>query len=173
MEQPSNESKMFAEAEPPRSFPGTAVGIAAVAMAILLAVLVMRARRPAVPVSSAGAAYAAQLELSGETMSEADSRDGFGKLIYIEGRVVNRGAATVSGVQVQVTFPADQPPAQVETVPLNTIYMREPYVDTRLVSAASPLAPGGSAEFRLILDDVKDSWNQQMPAMKIVSVSVR
>jgi hypothetical protein len=170
MEQPPAPQKMFIEAEPPREFPATAVGIAVVAVAILVGVIVMLARRPAAPAS---AAYAPQLQLSAVEMSEADGREGFGKMIYLEGHVLNAGAATVTGVRVQVSFGADQGPAQVETVPMNVITMREPYIDTRAISATAPLAPGAGADFRLIFDDVKDTWNQQLPVLRVVSVSTR
>jgi len=60
----------------------------------------------------------------------------------------------------------------VESVPMNVIYMRDPYVDTRPIAAA-PLAPGASADFRLIFDDVKDSWNQQLPQLKMTQVATK
>jgi hypothetical protein len=164
------QSKMFAEPAQERAFPATAVGIAVVAVVILIGVIVMLARRPASPAS---AAYAPNLVLSDVKMSEADSREGFGKLIYIEGHVANRGGSVVTGVRVQVSFGNDAGPAQIETVPMNVVYMREPYVDTRAVTVGSPLAPGTGADFRLIFDDVKDVWNQQMPTLLIASVATK
>jgi hypothetical protein len=72
-----------------------------------------------------------------------------------------------------VAFPNDQgTPAQTETVPLNVIYMREPYLDTRPV-AASPIAPGAAADFRLIFDDIGDSWNQQPPQIQMAQISTK
>lgn len=164
---------MFTDPVPARSFPTTAVAIAAVAVLILVAALVILERRgPAAPsphTLQPLAAYAANLPISNLQMSESTSMSG-GKQTYIEGHIANRGPQTVKGITVQVVFANDTHMApQIETGPLNLIYMRQPYVDTRPVSA-SPLAPGAEADFRLIFDDVSDNWNQQLPQIRIVSV---
>jgi hypothetical protein len=160
---------MFSEPPQEKSFPTTAVSIAAVAVLLLAALLILMSRRAPAPVTNA--AYAPNLAITGIQMSEADSQTG-GKLIYIDGRITNRGPATVTAIRVQVAFPNDQGSAQTETVPVNIIYMREPYLDTRPV-AASPLAPGAGADFRLIFDDIADSWNQQLPQIQITQVSTK
>jgi hypothetical protein len=166
---------MFAEPGAERSFPTTAVAIAATAVVILVAVLVLLARRPAPPPSNTvlpPAAYASNLVFSEVHMSDATTGSG-GRLIYVEGHIANRGPATVSGVTVQLVFANDtNMPPQVETTPLKLIYMREPYVDTRPVSA-SPLAPMAEGDFRLILDDVSDNWNQQLPQIRATQISTR
>jgi hypothetical protein len=173
---PSSPAPMFNEPTPAREFPTTAVAIAAIAIAILVAVLVLLGRRPAGELSPNAvqpqAAYASNLVLSGLQMSESSSMSG-GKQTYIEGHIANHGTATVTGITVQVAFANDVTmPAQVETGPLNMIYMREPYVDTRPVSA-SPLAPGAEGDFRLIFDNVNDNWNQQMPQIRVTKVATR
>jgi hypothetical protein len=171
MNAPSPNPGMFAEPPVEGGLSSKTLAIAAVAVLILAAVLVLMARRPAAPAAN-NAAYAAQIELRDVQMSEADSQSG-GKLIYLDGRVVNHGAAAVTALRVQVAFPNDLgQPAQTETVPVNLIYMREPYIDTRPVAAA-PLAPGAAADFRLIFDDIKDSWNQQEPHFKVVQVATK
>jgi hypothetical protein len=110
--------------------------------------------------------------LSGIQMSEASSISG-GKSIYIDGHVANRGPATVTGITVQVIFANDAAmPPQLETLPVSLVYMRQPYVDTRPVSAM-PLAPGAQADFRLIFDNIEDNWNRQTPAIHIIGVSTR
>lgn len=171
MSDPNPTRGLFAEPPVERGLPTKALAIAAVAVLILVAVLVLLARRPA-PAAANNAAYAPQIELNDLQMSEADSQSG-GKLIYLDGHVVNHGTATVTGLRVRVEFPNDlgQPP-QSETVPVNVIYMREPYIDTRPVSAA-PLGPGAGADFRLIFDDINDSWNQQEPHFKVVQVTTK
>jgi hypothetical protein len=169
-------SPLFTDPVPSRSFPTTAVAIAAVALLILIAALVVLERRgPAAPsphTLQPVAAYASNLPISNVQMSESTSMSG-GKQTYIEGRIANSGTKTVSGITVQVVFANDTRMApQIETGPLNLIYMRQPYVDTRPVSA-SPMAPGAEADFRLIFDDVSDNWNQQLPAIRIVQVETR
>ena len=96
-----------------------------------------------------------------------------GKQTYIEGHIANHGSKTVTGVTVQVVFANDvSMPPQIETGPLNLIYMRQPYVDTHAMSA-SPLAPGAEGDFRLIFDDISDNWNQQLPKIRITNVETR
>jgi hypothetical protein len=166
---------MFAEPTGERSFPTTAIAIAVTAVVILVAVLVLLARRPALPPSNTvlrPAAYASNLVFSDVHMSDASTGSG-GRLIYIEGHVANRGPATVAGVTLQLIFGNDTAmPPQVETLPLDLVYMREPYVDTHLVSAA-PMAPKAEGDFRLIVDDINDSWNQQLPRINVTQVVTR
>jgi hypothetical protein len=173
---PLQRSPMFAEPTPERAFPTTAVAIATTAVVILLAVLALLAHRgKAAPPSNTvlpQAAYASNLELSDVHLSEATTGSG-GRLIYVEGHIANHGPLTVSGIAVQVIFANDvKMPPQIETLPLNLIYMREPYVDTHPVSA-SPLAPAAGADFRLIFDDVNENWNQQAPQLHITQVVTR
>ena len=161
-----------------RSFPTAAVVMAAAAIVIAVAVLLVLGRRHGAPAVAAPntmqptAAYAANLKLSDVQMSESTSFSG-GKETYIDGHIANTGAATVTGVTVQVLFAPDGGGSpQMETVPLNLIRMRQPYIDTEPVSAA-PLAPGKAADFRLIFDDVRPEWNQQPPEMHVIGVTTR
>jgi len=168
-----SQNLMFTDPAPARNFPTTAVAIAAVAVLILVAALVLLERRgPAAPsphTLQPVAAYASNLPVSNLQMSESSSMSG-GKQTYIEGHIANHGSQTVTGITVQVVFANDTRMApQIETGPLNLIYMRQPYVDTRPVTA-SPMAPGAEADFRLIFDDVSDNWNQQLPEIRIVQV---
>lgn len=170
----SSHASIFKEPTPARQFPTAAVVIAAVAIAILVTVLVLLGRRPepgpALHSVLPQAAYASNLVLSHLQMSESSSMSG-GKQTYIEGHIVNHGPATVTGITVQVVFANDvKMPPQIETGPLNMIYMRDPYVDTRPVSA-SPLGPGAEGDFRLIFDDVNENWNQQLPQIHITHVT--
>ena len=161
---------MFAEptAVAGRSFPTTAVAIAALAVVILVGLFVAMGRRGSSAAGTAGggqvnAAYASNLKLGGLEMSESTSFSG-GKETYVDGKITNTGSATVTGVTVAVAFAPDGGgAAQVETVPVNLIRMRQPYVDTAPVSGAVPLPAGATAEFRLIFDNVKPEWNQQPP----------
>jgi hypothetical protein len=169
-------SPLFTDPVPARSFPTTAVTIAAVAVAILVTVLVLLGKRNAAPPPPNTllpvAAYASSLTISNLQMSESTSMSG-GKQTYIEGHIANHGPKTVTDITVQVVFANDVSMApQIETGPLNLIYMRQPYVDTHPVSA-SPIAPGGEADFRLIFDDVSDNWNQQLPQIRISQAETR
>jgi hypothetical protein len=165
---------LFTEPTPPRSFPTTAVVIAAVAVTVLVVVLVLMGHKPTAPPTTLQpvAAYADNLEVSNIEMSQSSSIVG-GKLTYIDGQIANKGTATVTGVTVQVIFANDVAmPAQIETVPLTLIRTRVPYVDIEPVSAA-PIPPGGEADFRLILESVPDNWNTQTPGMRAIQVSLK
>lgn len=166
--------------EPPReerSFPTAAVGIAAVAVLIALAVLLFAGRRHGGGAESPDtlrplASYAPNLKLSGLAMSESTSFSG-GKSTFIEGHLTNTGSATVTGITVQVLFAAEGGGApQLETVPVNLVRTRQPYVDVQPVSAA-PLAPGTSADYRLIFEGIKPEWNQQTPEIHVVDVTTK
>ncbi len=110
-------------------------------------------------------AYASQLTLGHLQMSEAPNFAG-GKITYIDGQVTNKGAKTVTGVQVAVSFRNDigEPPQRIP-MPLSLIRTREPYVDIEPVSA-EPLKPGDTREFRLIFDHITGTWNQQYPGIE-------
>ena len=113
--------------------------------------------------------YTAQVVLSNLQMSQANNFAG-GQLTYIDGTVSNHGNRTVTSLTVQALFANDEgEPPQAEQVPLALIRAREPYVDTEPVRAA-PLAPGASADFRLIFDDISPMWNQQVPVLKVLNV---
>ncbi len=160
-----------------RAFPWTAVAVAGVVVLIAVALLLFFGRRHPGSATAAGggaasAAYAPQLVVSDVAMSESTSFSG-GKETYVDGRITNRGAATVTGATADVTFPADNGlTPQTEAVPVTLIRTRQPYIDTEALSAA-PLAPGASREFRLTFDDVRPDWNQQVPAIHVTAVLLK
>ena len=158
----------------PRSFPTTSVGVAIAAVLVIVAVLVLMGRRHGSGVESPDtlrpvAAYASNLKLTGIAMSESTSFSG-GKSTFLDGHISNTGPATVSGITMQVLFaPEGGGAPQLETVPVNLVRTRQPYLDTQPVSAA-PLAPGAGADFRLIFEGIRPEWNQQTPEIHVVDV---
>jgi hypothetical protein len=169
-------SPLFTDPLPKRSFPTGAAAIAAVAVAILIAFFVLMGKRtqPAPPPNKLllAAAYAPDLPVSRLQLSGSTSMSG-GQQTYLEGHIANHGSKTVTGITVQVVFANDVSMApQIETGPLNLIYMRQPYIDTRAVSAA-PLAPGAEGDFRLIFDDISANWNEQLPQVRVIQVETR
>jgi hypothetical protein len=161
-------------APPQRGFPVVAVSLAAVAALVLLGLLLLGSRHHMTAPGGVQplAAYAPDLALSNVQMSESESLSG-GKDTYIDGTIANHGAATVTAITVQVFFANDeQMPPQVETVPLQLIRTRQPYVDTEAVSA-EPLKPGDSHDFRLIFENIGDNWNQAIPQIHVIAVTTR
>ncbi|HEY4010617.1 MAG TPA: DUF2393 family protein [Acidobacteriaceae bacterium] len=157
--------------EPPsgKAFPTAAVAIAAVVVVIAVVALLIVGRHGAAP--AGGTSYAANLEVTNLQVSQSESLSG-GRSTYVDGHVTNRGNQTVTGATVEAQFASGAGQPQVLTAPVSVIRTRQPYVDTEPLSAA-PLAPGGQADFRLIFEGVNDSWNQQMPVLRVVQVSTR
>jgi hypothetical protein len=169
---------MFAEPPAPeRSFPTVPVAIAVVAVLVVLAVLVAVGRRHGAAAGAPDtlqplATYAPNLKLTGLQMSESTSFSG-GKSTFIDGHITNSGPATVTGITAQVLFASDGGGApQLETVPVNLVRTRQPYLDVQPVSAA-PLAPGAGADFRLIFEGIRPEWNQQVPEIHVVEVATK
>ncbi len=152
--------------------------IAGAAVLLLLSVLLAighRSREAANP-GGAGLAppapYAASLPISQVQMSDSTNLSG-GKETYLDGVVTNRGKQTVTAVTVQVAFKDFTGLlASKETLPLNLIRFREPYVDTQPVRAA-PIKPGEAREFRLIFDAVPQTWDGAYPEVRVIAVETR
>lgn len=172
------DGSLFTEpASEKRTFPTSAVAIAAVVILALVAGLALLNHRKGAGTGGSDtlqplAAYAPQLKLSGIEMSESTSFSG-GKSTFIDGHISNTGSATVTGITAQVLFPqVDGSAPQLETVPLSLVRTRQPYVDTQPVSAA-PIGPGATADFRLIFEGIRPEWNQQKPEIRITNVQTR
>ncbi len=151
---------------------------AGAAVLLLLAALLLLGRHGKQTANPGGAnlappaAYAASLPLSQIQMSDSTNLSG-GKETYLDGIVTNTGKQTVRAITVQVGFRDDTGMlASKETLPLNLIHFREPYVDTQPVRAA-PIKPGEAREFRLIFDAVPASWNGAYPEVRVIAADAR
>ena len=167
---------MFQEPErAARGLPTAAIAIAGVTVLIVLVLLLglSRRNRPEATAETGpgSAAYAPHVVLSDVQMSESTSFSG-GKETFIDGRIANNGASTVTAATVEVSFPSDDGAPQQETTPVSLIRTRQPYIDVQPMTAA-PLAPGASAQFRLTFDDIRPDWNQQVPGLRVILVSTR
>ena len=150
--------------------------VASVFMLLILLVLLLLSRHSGTPTvpggvgMAAAAPYAANLPIANLQMSQATSFAG-AKATYIDGTISNSGSQTIRSVTVQVGFRNDLGQLSQRTVmPLTLIRTRQPYIDTEPVSAA-PLKPGDHRDFRLIFDAIPDDWNQQLPEIRIITVS--
>ncbi len=164
------------QAKEPRDWKPVAIAVGVVAV-VLLALLLMgrRSNEQANP-GGAGlappAAYAASLPITDVKMSDSANLSG-GKVTYLDGTVSNHGAQTVRAITVQVTFKDFTGLlAAKDTLPLNLIRFREPYVDTEPVGA-EPIKPGQSRPFRLIFDAVPQSWDGAYPEVRVITVEAR
>jgi hypothetical protein len=174
----TSKSELFAVPPPEPSNRGRILGaaIAIALIALIAAAFLLRGSKSAVPAAQNTVlppdSYARNLVFSQLAMSQSTSLSG-GTSTFIDGRVKNTGAETVTSVTMQVLFRNDLGLSpQVETLPLTLIRTHEPYVDTEPVSAA-PLKPGDEAEFRLIIETVNGNWNQALPELLAVKVARR
>ena len=160
--------------EEPRSWKPFAIA-GAVVLLVALAVLLLLGRHTPQAANPGGAglapaaAYAASLPITGVQMSNASTLSGGGET-YLDGTVTNHGSQTVRAVTVQLAFKDFTGLlAGKETLPLNLIRFREPYVDTEPVSA-EPIGPGQSRPFRLIFDAPPASWDGAYPEVRVIAV---
>jgi hypothetical protein len=144
---------------------------------ILLVFLLFGLSRHKAPVAAGPglaplAAYASALSVTDVKMSDSTNLSG-GKMTYLDGVITNKGNRTVESATVQIAFmDFSNQMAAKDTLALDLIRTREPYIDTEPVSAA-PIAPGQSREFRLIFDSVPDTWNSDYPKVRIIAVDLR
>lgn len=144
-----------------------AVVIVIAAIAVLLAI-----QAPKQPSQLQIDPYAEYLVLSDVHMSQAQNFVG-GQVTYIEGKVSNVGAKTVTSISAEVVFRnslgelVDKP---VETMRVQQAQLGNP--DFVSLSAA-PLTPNGSREFRIAIEHVSADWNQGMPELRIVKVEAK
>ena len=163
-----NQAGIFNEPPKERSFPATAIAIAAVAVVLLVALFVAMGRRKG---SAGDANYAPNIAVSGLQVSAADNIAG-GTTVYVDGTVKNNGPATVTGVTMQAAFASNGGAApQVQTDQAKALRTKDP-VDLEPFSS-QPLAPGASEDFRLIFEGVKDQWDQQTPKVVVLSATTR
>ena len=156
--------------------PVAAWGVAAlvVVLVVIGMIVASRGKGRTTPTNSIQrlAAYAGSLPVSQLAMSESTSIAG-GKSTFVDGHIKNTGTATVTGITVQVLFGnAEGSAPTIETQPLTLIRTRQPYIDTQSVGS-SPLNPGDERDFRLIFESIPDSWNMEMPEVRVVGVETK
>jgi hypothetical protein len=146
--------------------------VVAVAVGVVLFLGHGKSAPKVVPASTATDPYAADLLITGLTMSESANLAG-GKVTYLDGHIANHGNRILIGITVQILFwNIAREVAQNETHQLMFIRMRDPYIDVEPVSAA-PLKPGDGRDFRLIFDSVSPDWDGAYPELRIIHVDAR
>jgi Protein of unknown function (DUF2393) len=156
--------------EPQRTWLPMAIGLAIVAVAVALGILILRAVRG--PEPQGPPSYASQLKLSDLRLSQAQNFVG-GTVTYLEGKISNAGDKTVTGASVNVIFHnALDEIVQKELLPVRILDRGGPYPDT-LDMRLRPLAPGQQREFRLTFEHLSSDWNQQAPELRVVGVALQ
>jgi hypothetical protein len=116
--------------------------------------------------------YASQIILTDAKISQAQNFVG-GVVTYLDGTVNNTGDKTVTAAEVEAVFKNSLGQiVQQETQPLKLLRRTGPYPEA-LDLSITPLAPHQQAEFRLIFEHISADWDQQVPALRMVSVRTK
>lgn len=158
--------------QPHSEVPWIPIIFGAVFLAVLagLAILMvsMKAKKP----SEGPGPYAAQVVLSDPKISQAQNFVG-ATVTYLDGAVANNGDKTVTAAEVEAVFKNSlAETVQQETQPLKILRTTGPYPEALDLSFA-PLPPHQQAQFRLIFEHISADWNQQTPALRIVSLRTK
>lgn len=148
--------------------------IAVVMIIVVGGVLWLYSRRakPVVTGPIPEATYASNLSISDLHLATAQNFVG-GEVTYLEGKIANTGASTVTAAQVQCLFRnslgevVDQPVValQVEAATLG---------QTEFVPLSrAPLAPNQQLPFRLTFEHISSDWNQGFPELRVVSATTK
>jgi hypothetical protein len=116
--------------------------------------------------------YATQVILTEAKISQAQNFVG-GVVTYLDGTVANTGDQAVASAEVEAVFKNSLgQTVQQETQPLKILRRTGPYPEALDLSFV-PLAPHQQAEFRLIFEHISADWDQQVPALRLVSVRTK
>ena len=115
--------------------------------------------------------YADQLQISNVKMAAAQNFVG-GTVTYVDGKITNTGAKTVTGAVAEVIFRNSLGEVvQKEQIPVRVLVFQGPernILDLR----SAPLKPGASADFRLTIEGtISADWNQGYPEVRVASVT--
>lgn len=176
-----NEAGLFggAPAEEPRSWTPIAIGIAAVALVVIVLTLMFSGRdqsasnAPTDPNQPTRAAkYAENLPISDVKMATSQIGTG-GQIYYVTGKIANTGSKTVTGASVELLFRDNLGKVcQRESEPLRVVTQTEPALDVADLSRV-PLKPAQSRDFQITLEHVSQDWNGQYPQVTITRVTAQ
>ena len=147
-----------------------AIGFALVALVVGVILFLTRGDRA--PAPTRPDAYAASLRIADIKMSRAENMAG-GAVTYIDGKITNAGAKTVTDALVETTFLSSlNEVAQKEQSDLRVMKNNGVYEDA-VDLASAPLAPGQSAQFRLIFEHISTRWDQNFPEIRVMRVAAK
>jgi len=157
-----------APGDSPGPWRAVVAGVAVLAVMLGLLVWLGGGKRS---VSRAPNPYADKVQISNVKMAAAQNFVG-GTVTYVEGRITNTGAKTVSGAVAEVLFRNSLGEVvQKEQIPIRVLVFQGPDRDI-LDLRSAPLKPGASADFRLTIEgSISADWNQGYPEVRISSVS--
>ena len=147
-----------------------AIGFALVVLIVGAILFLTRGDRAPAPTTPD--AYSASLQISDIKMSRAENMAG-GAVTYIDGKVTNTGGKIVTDALVETTFLSSlNEVAQKEQSDLRVMKNNGVYEDA-VDLASAPLAPGKSAQFRLIFEHISTQWDQNFPEIRVLRVAAK
>ncbi len=154
-----------------KQFPWPLIAII-VAAAILAALIVWLPKAPKAKTPPTAAQVPQQptgnqIQLTNLKITPAPTGGAF----YLDGTLVNNGSTTINGIQVELDFKnlAGQT-IEKETLPVEGIVQASNPPQIQNLSAA-PIQPRQTRPFRVSVTHVPAGWNQQVPEMKILTVT--
>ena len=152
--------------------PWVAIGVGLFIVVTILVALVLANRNPNQKPPVIPPAYADNLKISDLKLSTVENFVG-SSVTYIEGKVTNAGPKVVSGITVEIVFRNSLGEmVQKETMPLQSLVERGPYMDVQSFAAA-PLHPNEVRPFRLTFEHISADWNHGYPEVRVVGVKLQ
>jgi hypothetical protein len=157
---------------PSSGIPGVALAIIA-AIAILAAILYFMPRAPKVTAPPTNASVPAQptgsqLQIKDLQISTAPT----GGSMYLQGQVNNQGTQDVTGVAVEVTMRGqDGAVVHQQSTKMMGLEQGQGTSFKELDFTDKPLKSNETRPFRVAVDNVPQTWNHQMPDLRIVTVT--
>ena len=147
------------------------VGVAAVAVALLVIFIFTRQKAPTGPQPSE---YARYLQLSSIKLSAAENYVG-GSVTYLDFNITNTGDKALVGADVHAEFKNMMGQiVQKETLPLHVLVENQlaGYPDLVDMSRA-PIGPGQTKTVRITLEHISEDWNQSYPEMELMDLKLK
>ncbi len=159
-------------AEEESGTPWVPIGLGILVVIAALGALAYFGRGPQQPAAVTPPAYADNLKITDLKLSAAENFVG-GSVTYIEGKITNAGPKVVTGITVEIIFRNSLGEmVQKETMPLQSLVQRGPYMDVESFAAA-PLHPNEVRAFRLTFEHISADWNHGYPEMRIIGLKLQ
>ena len=115
---------------------------------------------PTMPFGQPEQAYAARVQLHDIHLARSSNLLNQ-QFTYVSGTLVNNGDRTIAGVTLTVDF--------LDSDSKVALHDSEPVIN----SSDQPVIGGSSRDFTMTIEKFPDTWNQEMPALKITGLVLK
>ena len=152
--------------------PWPAIAIGAIFLIVVIGLVILLTSGKPHSNAATPPAYAAQVSFSDLKLSQAQNFVG-GTVTYLDGTASDNGDKTVTGASVEAVFKNSLGQVvQQEEQPLKILRRSGPYPEALNLFIA-PLPPHQHAEFRLTFEHISADWNQQLPSLRITTLTLK